>query len=253
MIHNIIVHLSSSYVLALFNFLVWVFEWYIHSSTKDLTLLTGQRSRSIIPSSDKLLGNKEVFESFHLPETNWEQKWRLHHCPPQHFAVGVLADLTKHLLFLLNERNRKDAWNHPVAERSVQLNSQWKCLSFTLWYPCCLVMYIIWSMRWLRLFSSVCMLSLVLPVLRSSGCSPIWTSKCSFCLAQCTGQLINCWWLPIDYQLFYIYIYNGISLIYVWSIDKVKVEGLMLIVHLHAFHKNDWYNIEGLLQYISVK
>lgn len=55
---------------------------------------------------------------------------------------------------------------------------------FTLWYSCCLVMYIIWSMRWLRLFSRLCMLSLVLSGVGSIECSPIWTSKCSFCTAQ---------------------------------------------------------------------
>lgn len=55
-----------------------------------------------------------------------------------------------------------------------------KCL-FTLWYSCCRVMYIIWSMRWLRLSSRVAMLSLVFAVLGSIECSPIWMSKCSFC------------------------------------------------------------------------
>lgn len=52
---------------------------------------------------------------------------------------------------------------------------------FTLWYSWCLVMNNIWSLRWLRLFSKACMLSLVFAELWSTGCSPIWMSKCSFC------------------------------------------------------------------------
>lgn len=58
----------------------------------------GQRS-----SSDQLLGNEEVFKSFHLPEADRQQDGGLHHGPPQHFAVGHLADLPELVLFLLNK------------------------------------------------------------------------------------------------------------------------------------------------------
>lgn len=54
-------------------------------------------------SSDQLLGNEEVLESFHLPEPDWQQHQRLDHGPPEHFAVGVFADLTESLLFLLRD------------------------------------------------------------------------------------------------------------------------------------------------------
>ena len=51
----------------------------------------------------------------------------------------------------------------------------------TLWYSCCMVMYFIWSTRWLKLLSRVSILSLVLSVSWPIVCSPIWMSKCSFC------------------------------------------------------------------------
>lgn len=62
----------------------------------------------------------------------------------------------------------------------LQIDCTVKCW-FTLWYSCCLAMYIIWSVRWLRLFSRFTMLSLVFSLCGSIECSPIWTSKCSFC------------------------------------------------------------------------
>lgn len=61
---------------------------------------------------------------------------------------------------------------------------QQKYFLFTLWYSCCLVICVIWSMRWLRLLSRLSMLCLVLSTLGSIECSPIWTSKCSFCVVK---------------------------------------------------------------------
>lgn len=64
------------------------------------------------------------------------------------------------------------------------------CLKFTLWYSWCLVIKIICSLMCLRLFSSVSRFCLVLSVLGTTEWSPIWTSKCSFCVAKYIGYLI---------------------------------------------------------------
>lgn len=55
-------------------------------------------------SLDELLGDEEIFESFDLPESHRQQEGGLHHSPPQHFMVGVLADLSESLLFLLGKK-----------------------------------------------------------------------------------------------------------------------------------------------------
>lgn len=67
----------------------------------------GQRS-----SSDQLLGNEKVFKSFHLPEADRQQDGGLHHGPPQHFAVGHLADLPELVLFLLNKVKNIKHWGY---------------------------------------------------------------------------------------------------------------------------------------------
>lgn len=54
------------------------------------------------------------------------------------------------------------------------------CL-LTLWKSCCLLMYHIWSMRCCRLYSIAFIVSFALAAFGSRVCSPIWTSKCTFC------------------------------------------------------------------------
>lgn len=79
------------------------YSLHIAGVARDAIRLSGLRWRGQRSSSDQLLGNEEVFKSFHLPETDWQQDGGLHHGPPQHFAVGHLADLPELVLFLLHE------------------------------------------------------------------------------------------------------------------------------------------------------
>lgn len=67
----------------------------------------------------------------------------------------------------------------PYLWSSLLITGEAVVYTFTLWYSCCLMMLIIWSLRCKRLFSRFSMLSLVLSELWSTGWSPIWISKCN--------------------------------------------------------------------------
>lgn len=67
--------------------------------------------------SDELLGDKEIFEPLHLPETDREQEERLHHGPPQHGTVCVLTDLPEDLLLFLLATTTSYIINYFVLNR----------------------------------------------------------------------------------------------------------------------------------------
>ena len=129
--------------------------------------------------SDQLFFNEEVLQSFHLPNADWQQNGGLHHSPPENLPICLLADLAESLLPLLwMEKNRGESLTFAINLDTLKHTG---CVrDLTLWKFCCLLMYCIWSIRWLRLFSMVWTVSLAFSALGSIECSPIWMSRWIF-------------------------------------------------------------------------